>query len=174
MTAEELLYLDDEPNRHELIKGELLTMSPAGDAHGIITMRLAGPLCTYVDANDLGVVYASETGFKLEHNPDTVLAPDIAFIRGERMTELVEGFRSGSPDLIVEVLSPGQSRRRARKKAAQWLGFGALVVWLIDPKAQTIEVCRQNGQFSILSITDELDGEDLVPGFTIPVAKIFR
>ncbi len=174
MTAEELFYLDDEPNRHELIKGELLTMSPAGEEHGIITMRLAIPLGAYVDANNLGIIYCAETGFKLEHNPDTVLAPDIAFIRQERLGEPLQRYRSGPPDLVVEVLSPSESRKRVEKKTALWLGFGALVVWLVDPKTRTIEVRRPNGQTTILSLQDELNGEDVVPGFTIPLSRIFR
>lgn len=171
MTAEELAHFDDWSHRHELIKGNLLTMPFHGDEHGIITMRVAGPLCTYVEANNLGIVFAAGTGFMVERDPDTVLAPDVAFIRQER-GESEAGFASGSPDLVVEVLS--QREGPARNKAAQWLGFGALVVWLVDPKARTIEIHRQNGESTILSISDKLDGEDVVPGFTIPVARIFR
>jgi Uma2 family endonuclease len=174
MTAEELLNLQDETNRHELVKGELLTMSPAGDEHGIITMRLAAPLAAYVESKNLGVVYGAETGFKLEHNPDTVLAPDIAFIHRDRMGQPVQGYRSGPPDLVVEVVSPGESGKRVEKKTAQWLGFGALVVWLVDPQTRTIHVCRRSGETTILSLQSELDGEDVVPGFSITVAKIFR
>jgi Uma2 family endonuclease len=174
MTAEELIQLPRGRYRYELIKGELLTMSPAGDEHGIVMMRLAAPLATYVDTNDLGVVYGAETGFKLENNPDTVLAPDIAFIRRDRMSKPLKGYRSGPPDLVVEIVSPSDSRSKVEEKTAQWLGFGALVVWLVNPQTRTIEIRRPNGQTTLLSVHDELNGEDVIPGFTIPVARIFR
>ena len=174
ITAEELFNLPDDSLRHELIKGELLTMSPPGEEHGIVIMRLAAPLATYVDSQNLGVVYGADTGFKLEDNPDTVLAPDIAFIRSARMGEPVKAYRSGPPDLVVEVLSPRDTMSQAQKKAAQWLSFGALLVWLVNPRTRTIEVRRHGGQAIILSVQDELSGEDIIPGFVIPVARIFR
>src|SRR6185503_2311344 len=100
MTAEELIRLPDDSMCHELIKGELLTMPPPGDLHGAVTMNLTGPLFNHVKANNLGVLRAAETGFKLESNPDTVLAPDIAFIARDRVGPRVSGYRNGAPDLV--------------------------------------------------------------------------
>src|SRR5216684_6218969 len=109
VTADELLAMPDDRNRYELVKGELIRMAPPpGSEHGEVTMNLAGPLYQHVKKNNLGVVYAAETGFKLESNPDTVRAPDVAFVQIEsvQQTGRLPGYRSGSPDLAVEVLSP--------------------------------------------------------------------
>jgi Uma2 family endonuclease len=120
MTAEELLHLPDSPYRHELIKGELLTMPPPGFPHGTVTMSLSILLGNYVKQNNLGRV-AAEMGYKLETDPDTVLAPDISFIARERVGIRTEGYRSGAPDLAVEVLSPSDRKTQVERKTALWL-----------------------------------------------------
>src|SRR6476620_3403153 len=102
MTAAELFNLPDDSLRHELIKGELLTTSPAGGKHGVIGFKLSALLFQHVRANNLGLVLSADTGFKLESNPDTVLAPDGAFIARERVDVISEGFCSGPPDLAIE------------------------------------------------------------------------
>jgi Uma2 family endonuclease len=172
MTADELMNLEDDSRRHELIKGELLTMSPTGEKHGAVTMNLALLLSVYVKANNLGVVYAAETGFKLESDPDTVLAPDISFIARERVGVLSEGYRAGAPDLVVEVLSPGDRRSEVEHKTALWLELGAKSVWNVSPRQKTVEVNRVNGEMKLFHETDEL-ADDTVPGFHIVVSEIF-
>lgn len=173
MTAEELIKLPRGRFRYELVKGELLTMSPAGEEHGAVIMNLTLPLAQHIKANDLGVVYGAETGFKLASNPDTVLAPDIAFIRRERVGSLSKGFRSGAPDLAVEVISPGESRSRIEKKVERWLRGGALGVWVVNPQTRTVAVHRPDSETRLLSEQDELTGENIVPGFGFPVSEIF-
>src|SRR5215212_3785969 len=115
MTAEELLKLDG-PYCYELVKGELLTMSPPGAKHGAVGMNLSAPLHAYVTMKKLGVVFLAETGFILERNPDTVLAPDSSFIRSERLSNLPDGYLEMAPDLVVEVASPSQSRPEMERK----------------------------------------------------------
>ena len=172
MTAAELIKLDDG-YRHELVKGELLTMSPAGAEHGAVIMNLAGPLAVFVKRNKLGIVFGAETGFTLERDPDTVLAPDIAFIRNQRIGALSKGYRDGAPDLAVEVISPKESKKKIETKTASWLQFGATAVWLVNPQTRTVEVRTITGETQILNEQDVLTGDRLVPGFSIPVAEIF-
>lgn len=172
MTAEELLKLPDDSMCHELIKGELLTMPPPGDEHGAVTMNLTGPLFNHVKVNNLGVLRAAETGFKLESNPDTVLAPEIAFIAHDRVGDRVLGYRDGAPDLAVEVMSQWDSRPKAARKAALWLELGARSVWVVNPRQRTVEVWRTDREKKLFHETDELV-DDTVPGFRIIVSEIF-
>jgi Uma2 family endonuclease len=173
MTAEELIKLPHGRFRYELVKGELLTMSPAGEQHRAVIMKVAVPLGHHVSTNKLGIVYAAETGFKLESDPDTVLAPDVAFIGRERVGKVSIVFRNGAPDLAVEVTSPGESRNKVAKKAEQWLKLGALVVWVVDPQKQIVTIYRAASEANVLTMADELTGEDVVPGFKILVSEIF-
>lgn len=174
MTAEELFNLEDDfYHRYELLKGELLTMSPPGQRHGSVTLKLSVLLYNYVDANNLGRLYAAETGFKLESNPDTVLAPDIAFIAREREGTLSDFYRLGPPDLAVEVRSPSDRRGRVERKTALWLELGAKAVWNVDPLKRTVEVVHADGQRWLFNEHDELV-DDTVPGFRVAVSKIFE
>ena len=173
LTAEELLNLDDDSHRHELVKGELLTMPLAGAKHGSVTMNLSGPLHVYVQDNALGVLFTAETGFILERNPDTVLGPDIAFVRRERIGAIPDGYFEMAPDLVVEVISPSQSKPKIEGKASQWLDHGVREVWLVDPKTRTLNIRRATGKNELLSEGDDLTGGDIVPGFRIPLSKIF-
>src|SRR6184192_2564015 len=136
MTADELLEMPDDGYRYELVKGELIQMSPTGDEHGQVTVALTGPLHLHVREHNLGKVYAAETGFKLESDPDTVRAPDIAFVRREvvEKTGRLKGYRSGAPDLVVEVLSPSDTIGKVEAKVAQWLEAGARMVWVVSTK----------------------------------------
>ena len=111
VTADELLLMKDDGFRYELVRGELRKMSPAGHRHGRIALNLTTPLDQFVRANQLGAVYAAETGFKLTADPDVVRAPDVAFVRRDRVEAVGEtgGFWPGAPDLAAEVLSPGET-----------------------------------------------------------------
>ena len=171
MTAEELIKLPDDGNHYELIKGELLTMPPPGFPHGTVTMNLSILLGVYVKENNLGRV-AAEMGYKLESDPDTVLAPDISFIARERVGIRTEGYRSGPPDLAVEVLSPSNRKTQVERKTALWLELGAKAVWNVDPRKRTVEVVRADGERELFHETDELV-DDTVPGFRVAVSEIF-
>ena len=173
MTAEELFNLPDDSQRHELIKGELLTMSPAGLDHGVIGTTLTALLFNHVRANNLGIVCGADTGFRLESGPDTVLAPDGAFIARERVGVISEDFHSGPPDLAIEVRSPSDRRTKVERKAALWLSLGAKSVWLVEPRQRTVEVVRSDGFRKLFRESDELV-DDTVPGFRVTVSEIFN
>ena len=171
MTAEELIRLTDDSHRHELIKGELLTMSPPGDLHGAVTVNLLTLLHHYIKTNQLGVI-VPEIGFKLETNPDTVLAPDVGFIARDRVGERVPGYRPGPPDLAVEVSSQWDTNPKIERKTVLWLELGAKSVWNVDPRKRTVEVVRADGERKLFHETDELV-DDTVPGFRVTVSEIF-
>jgi len=175
VTADELLAMPDDGYCYELIKGELIRVSPPGAEHGSVTMHVAGPLYEYVKKHSLGVVYAAETGFKLEADPDTVRAPDVAFISAARRKQVghVQGYWVGAPDLAVEVLSPYGRPRKVEGKVANWLEAGARLVWVVNSKSRTITVYRSLTEILVLTEKDTLDGGDVVPGFQIAVAEIF-
>ena len=174
-TAEELLRMPDDGFRYELVEGELRRMSPAGHNHGRIAMRLAVPLGKFIADNNLGAVYAAETGFKLKSNPDTVRAPDVSFIRRERVEEIgeTEGFWMGAPDLAVEVNSPGDRVSEVEEKVQEWLNGGARLVWVVSPKLRVVTVYRSLTDIVTLTEKDTLDGGEVVPGFQFPVAELF-
>lgn len=175
MTADELLVMPKDGFHYELVRGELKRMSPTGKEHGSVTMELAAPLHAYVKLNRLGQVYAAETGFKLESNPDTVRAPDIAFVRAERIQAAgrAQGYGEGAPDLAVKVLSPGNTKREMTEKVEDYFTAGARLVWIISPKLKTVTVYRSLTDIETRTEDDTLDGGDVVPGFQIPVAEIF-
>jgi Uma2 family endonuclease len=176
MTAEELLRLPRGEFRYELINGELKRMSPTGHEHGRITIRLTVPLAQHIRANRLGEVYAAETGFRLTSNPDTVRAPDIAFICQQRVDKVgtTTGYWPGAPDLAVEVLSPDERAPQVTRKVSEWLTAGAREVWVVSPKLRNITVYRALNDVAVFTEQDQLDGGEVVPGFRMDVAEIFR
>src|SRR5205085_4414334 len=175
MTADELFALPNDGCRYELIAGELRRMSPAGDEHGRVGMELAIPLGYHVKQHKLGKLYLAETGFLIQTNPDTVRAPDIAFVRMERIqqTPKVKSYRVGAPDLAIEITSPGDTVRAVEDKVTEWLGAGASMVWIVSPKLKTVTVYRSLTDIVTLTEKDTLDGGEVVHGFRLPIAEIF-
>ena len=175
VTADALMRLSSDGCRCELVRGELQMMSPTGDEHGVVTAALTIRLGAFVMEHALGVIFGAESGFQLEHDPDTVLAPDIAFVERQRFaaTGLSRKFWKGAPDLAVEVLSPSDRAGQAADKAQAWLAHGTHQVWIVDPKNRTVTIHHREGQVVALSEADTLEGGDVVPGFACPVRKIF-
>lgn len=172
VTAEDLLNMPDDGTRHELIKGELLTMPVPKLLHGFVTVKLSVLLYNHIEANNLGRT-VGESGFHLETGPDTVLGPDIAFISRHRIPDDDDCFYPGAPDLAVEVLSPSDRRGKVERKTALWLDLGARSVWNVNPRKRTVEVFHADGQRWLFSEGDELV-DDVVPGFRVAVSKIFE
>ena len=172
MTAEELLHTSIPDRRTELVKGILVVREPAGDRHGRVTMNLTIRLGTYVERAAAGQLFAAETGFTLSRAPDTVRAADIAFVRRERLSEPIPGFPELAPDLVVEVLSPGDRPGEVLAKVGDWLEGGARLVWVIDPERQIARAYRQDGTETSITADGRLDGEDVLPGSSCPLASI--
>ncbi len=149
-------------------------MSPAGSEHGMIVAEIAGILRDFVKPRALGVVLGAETGFRICSNPDTVLAPDVAFVRSDRVGGgLPKGYFPGAPDLAVEVLSPNDRAGEMFAKVQDWLNAGCASVWVVDPKTQTVTVYGADRKALMLASADVLTGGELLPGFSSPVAGIF-
>lgn len=174
-TADDLLRMPDDGFRYELINGELHQTAPAGEEHGSAAMSVGGSLHAYVRAHNLGKVYAAETGFRLATDPDTVRAPDVAFITRERIeaTGIAKGYREGAPDLVVEVISPNDLYTEVDEKVTEWLQAGTRMVVVVNPRKRSITVYRSTSDIRILSENDTFDGGDVVPGWTLPVQDIF-
>ncbi len=175
ITADDLLRMPDDGFRYELVEGTRRQMAPAGHQHGRIAINVTLPLAQHVKANNLGVVYAAETGFKLASDPDTVRAPDVAFVRRERVEAVGDsrGFWPGAPDLAVEVISPGDSYTDVEEKVFDWLDAGTRLVIVANPRKRLVTVYRSLTDVVVLTEADVLDGSDIVPGFAMPVKDIF-
>ena len=175
VTADELLRMPDDGYRYELVRGELRKMAPAGHLHGRIAINITTPLDRHVRAHTLGTVYAAETGFKLASNPDVVRAPDVAFIRRDRVEEVgdVEGYWPGAPDLAVEVISPSDTYAEVQEKVFDWIEAGTKMVILVMPRKRTVTVYRSLTDIIMLTEHDTLDCGDAVPGWKLPVRELF-
>jgi Uma2 family endonuclease len=172
MTAEELLHTSRPDKRTELVKGVLVVREPAGDRHGRVTMNLTIRLGTYVERAAAGQLFAAETGFTLSRAPDTVRAADIALVRRERLPEPIPGFPELAPDLVVEVLSPGDRPGETLTKVGDWLEGGTRLVWVLDPERRMARVYRHDGTEATIGADAALDGEDVLPGFTCPLDAV--
>ncbi|MGA2258390.1 MAG: Uma2 family endonuclease [Thermoguttaceae bacterium] len=175
VTAEQLLHMPSDGYRHELVAGELRMMSPGGWQHGEVGGWLHGRMAAHIQTRRLGKLFMAETGFILGRDPDTVRAPDIAFIHKDHLPPNLpeDAFWPGAPDLAVEVVSPNETYREVDEKAKVWLSAGAQVVWVVNPLLRTVSVYRSNGSIVTLTAKDELTGEDVLPGFRCGVEEIF-
>ena len=184
MTADDLLRLDDAAWQFELVEGRLIRMAPTGLEHLDVTRKLYRALDRYVDAHDLGIVTLPDTGFRLTRpgEADTVLSPDIAYVSAARVQQLPppgtperKKFLPVAPDLAVEVASPDQHHPEMADKARLYLASGVRLVWLVWPNHQQVDIWRPgvDQPTATLGASDTLDGLDVLPGFTHPVADLF-
>jgi Uma2 family endonuclease len=174
INAEELFAM---PNlgRCELVRGELVMMSPSGFTHGLIVVNLTFLLEKFIRVKKLGRITGAETGYIIRHDPDSVRAPDVAFVNAERLKEKHPGgFFDGAPDLAVEVLSPNDRASEVQSKIRDWLNAGCRAVWIIDPATKNVTIYKSNREISVLDAGDTLADEDLLPGFSVAVKEIFE
>jgi Uma2 family endonuclease len=175
LTAEQYARLPDDPAwRDELVRGRLVREPRPGNVHGRIQARLGGWLERYVSERGLGYVTVA-SGYLLEREPDTVRGPDIAFVARSRYGDTPpEKWPDFAPDLAIEVLSPTDRAGRMVEKVAQLFAAGARQVWLIDPEDRTAIVYTAAGEARVLRETDELAGNDIVPGFGFTLRALFE
>ena len=172
-TDEELLALPKDGYKRELLQGEII-LSPAGSEHGRISFLVAIAIDRHAMQHGLGVVFDSSTGFRL--SPDDLLSPDAGFVVKSRlagMKRLPRGFFPGAPDLAVEVLSPSDTPGHTHEKLTQYFSHGTRLVWIINPTERNALVYRTPEADRLLRVTDTLDGEDVLPGFRLPLAELF-
>jgi Uma2 family endonuclease len=176
-TAAELMEIStDSSHRYALIQGELIVMAPAGYEHGDRAMSLGARMRIFAEDHDLGSVCAAETGFRLDEDPDTVVAPDVGFVRKARLPDdqAPSSYFPGPPDLAVEVVSPNDRPTKVSDKVKLWLRYGTRLVWVLNAKAKTVTAHRLDGSVRIFQVDELLDGEDVLPGFQFAVSRLFR
>lgn len=178
LTAEDLRNMSDTDGLRELVDGRVVEVSPTGRRHGRLTLLLGWRLAAFVEAHDLGEVYAAETGFILARNPDTVRAPDVSFVRRERLPfssdpNDEDRFLELAPDLAVEVISPSNSARDISDKVIAYLDAGTPLVWVIEPRRRILTAYAADRTARIYREGDTVDGGDILPGFRLPLAEVF-
>lgn len=173
LTAEEAFWLNPV-ERWELVDGRIVEVSPANRRHGRILARLARRLEEHVEAHHLGEAYAGGVGFILRRNPDTVRAPDLAFIRSARLPQVEEEiFSSVVPDLAIEILSPSDRWGEVEQKIAEYLRASVASVWVVDPSREELRVYRAGQPPVTLGKHDQVEDPDLLPGLKLQVASLF-
>jgi Uma2 family endonuclease len=172
VTAEELLAMSlDEPC--ELIAGEIVMMTPAGYRHGRIAVRISSLLWSHATKNRLGDVVSGDPGFVISRDPDTVRAPDVAFVRRDRQPKSPAGYFPGAPDLAVEVISPTDRLAAVDEKTQAWLSAGTPIVWVVWPDTRSVVIHRPGQPPRILHEKDSITGEEVLPEFECTVAEFF-
>jgi Uma2 family endonuclease len=175
ITADELLLMPNTKYGCELVRGKIVRYMPTGISHGIVAAKVVRSLGSFVNENKLGIVLAAETGFYIFQTPDTVRAPDAAFIGNEKLAKygITEKFFPDAPDLAVEVVSPSDRKKEIEDKIKDYLTAGVSIIWVIYPQNRIVAVYRQSNLVSILRDDDELDGENVLPDFRLSLSELF-
>ena len=174
LTAEDFL-VSPSPNdgaRQELIRGEIATMPPPGGLHGVCCTNVVLAIGGYVKQHRLGTVACNDAGFVTERGPDSVRGPDISFWTAERLKEVPVGYFEVAPDLAVEVLSPGNTRKQILAKLTEYFEKGVRLVWVLSPEDRTLTIYRTPAEARLLHETASASGEDVLPGFACRVGEL--
>ncbi|MHB8902257.1 MAG: Uma2 family endonuclease [Thermoguttaceae bacterium] len=173
-TADELLRAPSDLGSCELVRGELVMMSPGKGQHAAVGARVVRALSNHVHAHRLGEVFDSSAGYVLSRDPDTVREPDVSFLTVERLKKQdLDAFLEGAPDLCVEILSPGNTAAEMRSKMEDYFAAGCRVMWIVDPLRRSVAVHRPESGPLMLTEDDTLTEEGLLPGFSLAVREIF-
>lgn len=157
----------------ELVRGQLVVREPPGTLHGAVAANLTIKLGAFVHKERVGLVFAQDTGFKIERDPDTVRGPDVAFVSRGQLERIPEaGYAELAPDLVVEVLSPNDRPGQVLAKIGDFLAAGTRLAWLVDPQRRETRIFRSDGGMAVIGEDGALDGEDVVPGFSCPLRAV--
>lgn len=177
MTADELFAYEAPNKRVELVRGRLLVREPLGSLHGSVIFELSGILAAHLKTIHprAGRAVAGDTGFWIVRDPDTVRAPDFAYVRSERLENggIPVGYLKFAPDLAVEVRSPTDRTGAVLQKVGQWLDAGCELVWLIDPERRSAQVYAADGSVALLGADDALDGAGVLPGLQVRLGALW-
>lgn len=173
LTAQDLWNLQNGIEDFELIEGALLPMTPPGGVHAILQARIASLLLRDMDERQSGQVFG-EAGFVLATDPDTVLAPDLAYVEASRLPADLTGFLAVAPDFAIEIVSPGNTPGEIERRIAIYLQVGTRMIWAVYPRQRQVVVHTPGEAPRVYTESDDLPGGDVLPGLVIPVASIFR
>mgnify|MGYP000577924178 CR=1 FL=1 len=159
----------------EVVRGRLLREPPHRTVHGLLVARVSALLSHFVDERRLGVVL-SESGYITAQDPPTVRGPDVSFIAAERVADGLpaDGYWEGVPDLAVEILSAEDRPGATADKVLEYLGGGAQAVWIVQPRTRALVVHLQGARIHALQEEDVLDGAPVLPGFHLPLTRLFQ
>lgn len=175
MTADELAERPDDGKLYELVRGELIEVSPASIWSSYVAANLIAVIGEYVKQRKLGLVTGADGGLWIERAPDTVRAPDVAFVRRDRLPKPFprRSFFPGAPDLAAEVLSPTDRYAAVLRKVGEYLAAGTRLVWVVDPEKRLATVFHPERAPITVAESGALDGEDVLPGLSIPLADLW-
>jgi Uma2 family endonuclease len=175
VTAEEFARMPDpaDGSQQELVRGVIITMPPPGARHGACCSRINRRLANFVEDNSLGTVFANDTGFVTERDPDSVRGPDVSFWSREKLPEIPDGYIEVAADLLIEVVSPRDRYARIQQKVNEYLDKGVRLIWVVDPEDRSVAVFRDGHKPKVLDENETLTGEDVLPGFACRIADLF-
>jgi Uma2 family endonuclease len=176
ITAEEYLRLPDNGDTTELVRGRIVIMNRPYTAHGYFCLQIGSLLKRFADDHDLGRVVSNDSGVVTSRDPDTVRGPDVAFYSYERVPRgpvPLDGYWP-APDLVFEVRSPDDRWKEIHHKVGEFLHAGVSTVVVTDPAAQTVHVFSADRPVQSLTADGELALDDVLPGFRVPVRKLFE
>ncbi len=177
LTADDLWEMPEVPGKRlELVNGELVEMPGTGGVHGLLVGTVFSLLRAFVRERNLGAVFADGTSYVLRHDPALVRVPDVSFVARARIPadSIPVGFIPLAPDLVVEIVSPSQYEPEVMEKVQIYLEGGVKLIWVVYPRQRQIREFRPGASEVRLGLADVLDGRDLLPGFRLPLATLFR
>ncbi len=175
LTADDLLRLNSQGVKGELIRGVLCETVSVGMEHSFIAGNILSALHSHIRPLRLGRVGGTDGGVLVQRNPDTVREPDIFFVSAERLPlgAVVQGYLAVVPELVVEIVSPSDRQEAVNDKTLMWLSHGVLMVVEVYPAERAVMVHRPGVPAVTLTGDDALDGGDVLPGFSLPLSDIF-